>query len=190
MSASPMDIDDDKKMSATARPGAFGASTVRRYHQFPIAGNVFEVDVRYTNLVPVGGGSYGLVCSADDSITQRRVAIKKVTNAFSDLTDAKRIMREIKLLGQLGDHENIIGLVDVMTMPPLTKKFNDIYIVCEVRSGWKMGQANQTMSPESRRQKQRFQRTRPIYLEKNGCSLFHLAVLSSSSKNPNNNNND
>jgi hypothetical protein len=132
-----MDVDEDdpgKKMSAAARrPGAFGASTVRRYHQFPIAGNVFEVDVRYTNLVPVGGGSYGLVCSADDSVTQRRVAIKKVTNAFADLTDAKRIMREIKLLGQLGDHENIIGLVDVMTMPPLTKKFSDIYIVCEVR---------------------------------------------------------
>ena len=133
-----MDLDEDMdvgkaaKVNPAVRPGAFGASTARRYHQFPIAGNVFEVDVRYTNLVPVGGGSYGLVCSADDSVTQRRVAIKKVTNAFSDLTDAKRIMREIKLLGQLGDHENIIGLVDVMTMPPLTRKFNDIYIVCEV----------------------------------------------------------
>ena len=59
--------------------------------------------------------------SADDSVTKRRVAIKKVTNTFSDLTDAKRIMREIKLLGQLGDHENVIGLVDVMTMPPPLK---------------------------------------------------------------------
>ena len=73
--SSAMDLDEDTgagkagKANPAARPGAFGASTARRLPPFPIAGNVFEVDVRYTNLVPVGGGSYGLVCSADDSVT-------------------------------------------------------------------------------------------------------------------------
>lgn len=132
-----MELDDDSSSVSVGHGGSAGTNIhdhggARRYHVFDIAGNRFEVDVRYTNLTPVGGGSYGLVCSADDSVTKRRVAIKKVTNAFSDLTDAKRIMREIKLLGQLGDHENVIGLVDVMTMPPLTKKFRDIYIICEL----------------------------------------------------------
>ena len=124
----PMEIDNRH----TGSSNIHNHGNARQYHVFDIAGNRFEVDVRYTNLIPVGGGSYGLVCSADDSVTKRRVAIKKVTNAFSDLTDAKRIMREIKLLGQLGDHENVIGLVDVMTMPPLTKNFKDIYIICEL----------------------------------------------------------
>ena len=130
----PMEVDDDSsgKRGSSSTANIHDHGGARQYHVFDIAGNRFEVDLRYTNLIPVGGGSYGLVCSADDSVTKRRVAIKKVTNAFSDLTDAKRIMREIKLLGQLGDHENVIGLVDVMTMPPLTKNFRDIYIVCEL----------------------------------------------------------
>ena len=34
------------------------------------------------------------------------MAIKKVTDAFSDETDAKRTLREIKLLGFL-NHENV-----------------------------------------------------------------------------------
>lgn len=34
------------------------------------------------------------------------VAIKKVTNVFRDLVDAKRILREIKLM-QHFDHENV-----------------------------------------------------------------------------------
>jgi|EP00505_MAST-04D_sp_SCG-Rhode-Island_P004868 serine/threonine protein kinase len=104
----------------------------RKYHTFTLAGNVFEVDVRYTNLKPVGGGSYGLVCSANDKMTGRQVAIKKVTDTFQDLIDAKRIMREIKLLMLLGDHENVIGITDIMVSPALYRDFKDVYIVCEL----------------------------------------------------------
>ena len=96
------------------------------------AGNTFEVDVRYTNLKPVGGGSYGLVCSAKDNLTGKPVAIKKITDTFQDLIDAKRIMREIKLLMMLGGHENIIGITDIMVSPALTRDFKDVYIVCEL----------------------------------------------------------
>ena len=35
--------------------------------------DVFFVDVRYTNLKPIGGGSYGFVCSADDALTGEKV---------------------------------------------------------------------------------------------------------------------
>lgn len=102
------------------------------YHTFSISGTVFEVDVRYTNLRAVGSGSYGLVCAADDTITGNKVAIKKVGSAFKDLIDAKRILREIKLLRHLGGHENVIGLVDISTMPPLTKNFKDVYIITQL----------------------------------------------------------
>lgn len=40
----------------------------------------------------------------------RKVAIKKITEVFDDLTDAKRILREMKLLRHLGVHENIINV--------------------------------------------------------------------------------
>mmetsp|Transcript_23291 Transcript_23291/g.41182 ORF Transcript_23291/g.41182 Transcript_23291/m.41182 type:complete len:422 (-) Transcript_23291:253-1518(-) len=104
----------------------------REFHSFTISNTTFEVEKRYVNLRAVGQGSYGLVCSADDLVTGNQVAIKKVTNAFQDLIDAKRILREIKLLKHLGDHENVIGLVDLSLMPPHTMDFDDIYIVTEL----------------------------------------------------------
>jgi mitogen-activated protein kinase 1/3 len=45
--------------------------------------------------------------SAVDQETGKRVAIKKVQNAYHDLIDAKRILREIKLMRFFGEHENL-----------------------------------------------------------------------------------
>lgn len=47
-------------------------------------------------------------------------------------TAAKRILREIKLLRHFGSHENIINITDIMTGPPDTKNFSDLYIVSEL----------------------------------------------------------
>jgi serine/threonine protein kinase len=128
-----VDIYDDPMDTAAAEAAVMTQmKNVRKYHTFKLAGNDFEVDVRYTDLKPVGGGSYGLVCSAHDMVTGKKVAIKKVTDTFQDLIDAKRIMREIKLLMLLGDHENVIGLTDIMVAPALTQDFRDVYIVCEL----------------------------------------------------------
>lgn len=105
--------------------------TNRKYHTESVGRTVYEIDVRYTNLKPVGSGSYGIVCSANDTVTGQKVAIKKISNVFEDLIDAKRILREIKLLRHLGDHENIIHILDIMTMPPNIRDFADLYIVTE-----------------------------------------------------------
>ena len=101
----------------------------RQYHAVPLGRESFYIDVRYTNLRPIGGGSYGVVCSADDTLTGRKVAIKKIANTFSDLVDAKRILREIKLLRHFGCHENIVQIKDMITVPPNTIDFTDVYIV-------------------------------------------------------------
>lgn len=45
------------------------------------------------------------------------------------MVDAKRILREIKLLRHFNSHENIITMYDIMTVPPNTQNFQDIYIV-------------------------------------------------------------
>ncbi len=48
-----------------------------------------------------------------DAVLSKAVAIKKFSNVFHDLTDAKRITREVKLLRHFvaagAPHENIIG---------------------------------------------------------------------------------
>lgn len=38
------------------------------YHCVTISRDVFEVRSHYVNLRPVGGGSYGIVCSAEDTV--------------------------------------------------------------------------------------------------------------------------
>ncbi|CAM9900835.1 unnamed protein product, partial [Discosporangium mesarthrocarpum] len=101
----------------------------RNYHKVSVGRECFELDERYKNLKPIGDGSYGFVCSADDSIGDRQVAIKKIGDVFSDLVDAKRIVREIKLLRHFDGHENIINIIDIMTNPPGTTNFKDVYIV-------------------------------------------------------------
>jgi serine/threonine protein kinase len=67
--------------------------------------------------------------SAQDKKTDQLVAIKKITKAFDDLIDAKRILREAKLLRHF-DHENVIALRD-MVHPESLGHFEDIYMVME-----------------------------------------------------------
>lgn len=58
----------------------------------------FVVDRKYEYIKVMGGGAYGVVCAAHNKETGQKVAIKKIPDAFDDLIDAKRILREIKLL--------------------------------------------------------------------------------------------
>lgn len=53
---------------------------------------------RYQIKEVIGKGSYGVVCSALDNKTGEKVAIKKINNVFDHVSDATRILREIKLL--------------------------------------------------------------------------------------------
>lgn len=99
------------------------------YHTVQIGYNKFYIDRRYVDLKPCGDGSYGFVASAVDTVTNRPVAIKKIRDTFHDLVDAKRILRELKLLRHFNSHENIITIYDIMTYPPDTPDFDDIYIV-------------------------------------------------------------
>jgi len=112
---------------------ALQAADRRDYHSVRVKPSVsFEIDTRYTNLKVIGSGSYGLVCSADDEVSGQQVAIKKVANVFEDLVDAKRILREIRLLRHLSGHANITAIRDVMTSPVGRSNFKDLYIVTDL----------------------------------------------------------
>lgn len=99
-------------------------------HTFVVAGTTFSVDERYEFIKQIGLGAYGVVCACMDKKTNMKVAIKKIPNAFEDLVDAKRILREIKLLKYF-DHENIVSLLDV-PKPEARTGYNDIYIVTDL----------------------------------------------------------
>jgi len=102
-----------------------------QYVQYNIFGNLFEVFSKYIPPIrPIGRGAYGIVCSAVNSETNEEVAIKKIGNAFDNRIDAKRTLREIKLLCHM-EHENIIAIKDIIR-PPQRENFNDVYIVYEL----------------------------------------------------------
>lgn len=61
----------------------------------------FEIDDKYEPIKAVGRGAYGVVCSAKNNVTGEKVAIKKITNAFENLIDARRTLREMVLLRHL-----------------------------------------------------------------------------------------
>lgn len=92
----------------------------------------FEIDECYEPIKAIGRGAYGVVCSAKDSRTGDKVAIKRIAKAFDNVTDARRTLREIKLLRELR-HENIIKVKDVLSPPPSEgMDFSDVYIVYEL----------------------------------------------------------
>ena len=100
--------------------------------QYVVKGTTFEVDERYEVKKGVGQGAYGLICAAKDTKTGDQVAIKKITNAFEDAVDCKRILREIRLL-QHFSHENVLNLRDIMMPPPgKAEDWKDIYLVTEL----------------------------------------------------------
>ncbi|WOL00821.1 mitogen-activated protein kinase [Canna indica] len=85
---------------------------------------------RYKVQEVIGKGSYGLVCSAIDTHTGEKVAIKKIHDIFEHISDAARILREIKLL-RLLRHPDIVEIKHIM-LPPSRKDFKDIYVVFEL----------------------------------------------------------
>ncbi|CAL5334390.1 unnamed protein product [Camellia sinensis] len=102
-----------------------------RYVQYNVLGNLFEVPSKYVPPIqPVGRGAYGIVCCATNSETKEEVAIKRIANAFDNRIDAKRTLREIKLLCHM-DHENVIKIKDIIR-PPEKDEFNDVYIAYEL----------------------------------------------------------
>eukprot|EP01029_Cantina_marsupialis_P012388 TRINITY_DN2733_c0_g1_i1.p1 TRINITY_DN2733_c0_g1~~TRINITY_DN2733_c0_g1_i1.p1 ORF type:complete len:366 (+),score=90.65 TRINITY_DN2733_c0_g1_i1:120-1217(+) len=106
------------------------SSTASDTHSFVVSGTKFTVPTKYKLIKPIGHGAYGVVVSAVNLETRDKVAIKKVPRAFDDLVDAKRILREIKLLLHF-DHENIIAIKDLVA-PESLAKFADIYIITDL----------------------------------------------------------
>lgn len=83
----------------------------------------------YHALENIGTGAYGVVCSALNTKTNSKVAIKKIHNVLMNVTLAKRTLREITILKHF-QHENIIGIKDMFMRPGYHG--HDVYIVLDL----------------------------------------------------------
>ncbi|KAM7475315.1 hypothetical protein LguiB_022558 [Lonicera macranthoides] len=103
---------------------------------------------RYQIQEVVGKGSYGVVGSAIDTKTGEKVAIKKINDVFEHVSDATRILREIKLL-RLLRHPDIVEIKHIM-LPPSRREFKDIYVVFELMESdlHQVIKANDDLTPE------------------------------------------
>ncbi|KAE9613853.1 putative mitogen-activated protein kinase CMGC-MAPK family [Lupinus albus] len=103
---------------------------------------------QYEILEVVGKGSYGVVGSAIDIHTGEKVAIKKINDVFEHVSDATRILREIKLL-RLLRHPDIVEIKHIM-LPPSRREFKDIYVVFELMESdlHQVIKANNDLTPE------------------------------------------
>lgn len=118
-----MDIDTVTNAEGTLKKVTFSAK-----------GNKFQVDSRYTYVKTLGCGAYGVVCAFTDSKASskgpKKVAVKKVAGVFDDLTDAKRIIREMRLLRTM-KHDGVLNVINI-DEPLDYKTFNDVYIITEL----------------------------------------------------------
>ncbi|KAF5195794.1 Mitogen-activated protein kinase [Thalictrum thalictroides] len=96
----------------------------------------------------IGKGSYGVVASAVDTHTGEKVAIKKINDVFEHVSDATRILREIKLL-RLLRHPDVVEIKHIM-LPPSRREFKDIYVVFELMESdlHQVIKANDDLTPE------------------------------------------
>ncbi|RHY22308.1 hypothetical protein DYB32_009538 [Aphanomyces invadans] len=120
-----------KKAEATATANAnkpkFLPSMRPGFQCFTVSNTKFDIPVDYTYVKTIGSGAYGVVIAAEKS--GKQVAIKNIQRAFDDLTDAKRIVREIKLMRHFR-HKCLLGIEDIIE-PVEIATFEDVYIVSE-----------------------------------------------------------
>ncbi|XP_010019436.1 PREDICTED: mitogen-activated protein kinase 7-like, partial [Nestor notabilis] len=61
----------------------------------------------------------------------QQVAIKKIPNAFDVVTNAKRTLRELKILKHF-KHDNIIGIKDILKPTVPYGEFRSVYVVLDL----------------------------------------------------------
>lgn len=107
------------------------ARPITEWKEVTIDGKVkMKVPANMELIKKVGSGAYGTVASFHEiGKPDNKIAVKKITDAFHDLVDGKRILREVKLL-RFMRHDNISCILDLY--PPDHPDFDDIYIVTDL----------------------------------------------------------
>ncbi|RVE59545.1 hypothetical protein OJAV_G00189820 [Oryzias javanicus] len=112
----------------------------------------FDVGEEYDIIETIGTGAYGVVSSARRRDNGQQVAIKKISNAFEVVTNAKRTLRELKILKHF-KHDNIIAIKDILQPNLPHSAFKSVYVVLDLMESdlHQIIHSTQTLTPEHTR---------------------------------------
>ncbi|XP_041830492.1 mitogen-activated protein kinase 7 [Melanotaenia boesemani] len=112
----------------------------------------FDVGDEYDIIETIGTGAYGVVSSARRRDNGQQVAIKKISNAFEVVTNAKRTLRELKILKHF-KHDNIIAIKDILQPNLPHSAFKSVYVVLDLMESdlHQIIHSAQTLTPEHTR---------------------------------------
>ncbi|XP_021172405.2 mitogen-activated protein kinase 7 [Fundulus heteroclitus] len=112
----------------------------------------FDVGEEYDVIETIGTGAYGVVSSARRRDNGQQVAIKKISNAFEMVTNAKRTLRELKILKHF-KHDNIIAIKDILQPNLPHSAFKSVYVVLDLMESdlHQIIHSAQTLTPEHTR---------------------------------------
>ncbi|XP_072523659.1 mitogen-activated protein kinase 7 isoform X2 [Salminus brasiliensis] len=141
---------------ASDAPGGSDANTVAaknlallKAHSLDVK---FEVGEEYVIIETIGTGAYGVVSSARRRDNGQQVAIKKIPNAFEVVTNAKRTLRELKILKHF-KHDNIIAIKDILQPAVPHSAFKSVYVVLDLMESdlHQIIHSRQALTPEHTR---------------------------------------
>ncbi|XP_053218955.1 mitogen-activated protein kinase 7 [Podarcis raffonei] len=135
MAEPPIEDDGEEAARAQAKPEPAHQATVAaknlailKARSFDVT---FEVGDEYEVIETIGTGAYGVVSSARRKDTGQQVAIKKIPNAFDVVMNAKRTLRELKILKHF-KHDNIIAIKDILKPSVPYAEFKSVYVVLDL----------------------------------------------------------
>ncbi|XP_059386406.1 mitogen-activated protein kinase 7-like [Carassius carassius] len=120
--------NDDTSVVADANTVADKNLALLKAHSLDVK---FEVGEEYDIIETIGTGAYGVVSSARRRDNGQQVAIKKIPNAFEVVTNAKRTLRELKILKHF-KHDNIIAIKDILQPVLPHSAFKSVYVVLDL----------------------------------------------------------
>ncbi|XP_051522518.1 mitogen-activated protein kinase 7-like isoform X1 [Myxocyprinus asiaticus] len=124
----PIQPSDDASIVTDANTIAAKNLALLKAHSLDVK---FEVGEEYDIIETIGTGAYGVVSSARRRDNGQQVAIKKIPNAFEVVTNAKRTLRELKILKHF-KHDNIIAIKDILQPVVPHSAFKSVYVVLDL----------------------------------------------------------
>ena len=103
----------ESNSSTASKHSTFNAKQGLKFAMATVAtvvnGNTYTIDPRYdlNESKILGKGSFGVVCSAFDTVREVTLAIKRIRPYANDEWDAKHTLREVRLMRLLGQHPNV-----------------------------------------------------------------------------------
>jgi mitogen-activated protein kinase 1/3 len=116
--------------STSSKMDSAASSTKQNEHKNQLE-QMFPVGDDYKLIKLVGQGGYGTVARALHIPSGNLVAIKRV-KSFTNVGDAKRLLREVQILRSMGYNRNLVQLLDVIEPVSMAdEQFQTLFFVFE-----------------------------------------------------------